>query len=65
MPQVTLGNKSFDEDAEEIDLTYSQVSDADFAALGTAMAAGKFKRLKSLDLVSLCFCYVCGVCFSG
>ena len=63
MAQVTLGNKSFDEDAEEINATSSRVSDADCAALGAAMAAGKFKRLKKLDLVSLCFCCVCGVCF--
>ncbi len=59
MPQVKLGNKSFDEDAEEIDAsnseidaTYSEFSDADCAALGAAMAAGKFKRLKKLYLVS-------------
>ena len=63
MAQVTLGNKSFDEDAEEIHAERSEVSDADCAALGAAMAAGKFKRLKKLNLVSLCFCYVCGVCF--
>ena len=54
MAQVTLGNKSFDEDAEEINANSSRVSDADCAALGAAMAAGKFKRLKKLDLVSLC-----------
>ncbi len=65
MAQVTLGNKSFDEDAEEINAPLSRVSDADCAALGAAMAAGNFKRLKKLDLVSLCFCYVRGVCFSG
>ena len=52
MPQVTLGNKSFDEDAEEIDARSSRVSDADCAAVGAAMAAGKFTRLKKLDLVS-------------
>ena len=65
MAQVTLGNKSFDEGAEVIDASAYGVSDADCAALGAAMAAGKFKRLKKLWLVSLCFCYVCGVCFSG
>ncbi len=52
MAQVTLGNKSFDEGAEEIDASFSRVSDADCAALGAAMAAGKFKRLKKLNLVS-------------
>ncbi len=65
MAQVTLENESFDEDAEEIHATESRVLDADCAALGAAMAEGKFKRLKMLFLVSLCFCYVCGVCFSG
>ncbi len=63
MAQVTLGDKSFDEDAEEIHAPSSRFSDADCAALGAAMAAGNFKRLKKLWLVSLCFCYVCGVCF--
>ena len=63
MAQVTLGNKSFDEDAEEINAFSSRVSGADCAALGAAMAAGKFKRLKKLILVSLRFCYVCGACF--
>ena len=63
MAQVKLGMNSFDEDAEEIDANASRVSDADCAALGAAMAEGKFKRLKILGLVSLCFCYVCGVCF--
>ena len=65
MPQVTLGNKSFDEDAEEINADRSEFSDADCAALGAAMAGGKFKRLKRLILVSLCFCHVCGVCFAA
>ena len=63
MAQVRLGIKSFDEDAEEINAAGSRVSAADCAALGAAMAAGKFKRLKKLNLVSLCFCSVCGVCF--
>ena len=63
MPQVTLRNKSFDEDAEQIDANYSHVSGADCAALGAAMSAGKFTRLKKLNLVSLCFCCVCGACF--
>ena len=52
MAQVTLGNKSFDEGAEEIDAFSCRVSDADCAALGAAMAAGNFKRLKALWLVS-------------
>ncbi len=67
MPQVKLGNKSFDEDAEQIDANNSRFSDADCAALGAAMAAGKFKRLKKLILVSLYFCYMChcDVCFAA
>jgi hypothetical protein len=51
MPEVKLGTKTFDEDSEEIDANNSRVSVAECAALGAKMAAGKFKRLKTLQLV--------------
>ena len=51
MPEVKLGRKTFDEDSEEINATSSGVSVAECAALGAEMAAGKFKRLKTLQLV--------------
>ena len=48
---VNMGTKVFDEDCEGINAPGSGVSGADCAVMAARMAAGKFKRLKCLDLV--------------
>jgi hypothetical protein len=56
MSGVTVGGNFFKYDCQEIDLrlTAKGLTEDDLKELGEAMRLGRFRRLKKLNLVSIC-----------